>query len=363
MSYANLSVTSHTFQVVATDGASNVDATPAERTWTVVPPPDTTAPDTVIDSGPSGSVVDTSATFSFSATEPSTFQCRLDGAASTPCTSPMSYANLSVTSHTFQVVATDGASNVDATPAERTWTVVPPPDTTAPDTVIDSGPSGSVVDTSATFSFSATEPSTFQCRLDGAASTPCTSPVSYANLSVTSHTFQVVATDGASNVDATPAERTWTVVPPPPELIGNPGFELGTSGWQGEVSTNTLSRVAGGHSGGWAAQISNSQAGGTCGLDDKPSWVSVTQAGPYTASIWVRSDTPGLTLRLRVREFASGVQQGSTTSTVALTTSWQRVTVTYTPVAPGQSSLDFEAYTLNSPVGVCFQADDASITH
>jgi hypothetical protein len=38
------------------------------------------------------------------------------------------------------------------------------------------------------------------------------------------------------------------------------------------------------------------------------------------------------------------------------------VTAVYTPVAPG-SSLDFEAFTVNSPVGVCLQADDASITH
>jgi hypothetical protein len=39
------------------------------------------------------------------------------------------------------------------------------------------------------------------------------------------------------------------------------------------------------------------------------------------------------------------------------------MTAAYTPVAPGQSSLDFEAFTSNSPVGVCLQADDASITH
>jgi hypothetical protein len=129
------------------------------------------------------------------------------------------------------------------------------------------------------------------------------------------------------------------------------------------VSTNTLSRVAGGHSGGWAAEVSNTLAGGNCGLDDKPSWVSVTQAGAYTASIWARSDTPGLTLKLRVREYVSGVQQGSVSTTVALTSWWQQVTAVYTPVAPGLSSLDFEAFTVNSPVGVCFQADDASITH
>jgi hypothetical protein len=101
---------------------------------------------------------------------------------------------------------------------------------------------------------------------------------------------------------------------------------------------------------------------GNCGLDDKPSWVSATQAGAYTASIWVRSDTPGLTLKLRVREYVGGALQGSVVKSVALTSSWQQVTSNYTPVAPGQSSLDYEAFTTNTPVGVCFQADDASIT-
>ena len=77
------------------------------------------------------------------------------------------------------------------------------------------------------------------------------------------------------------------------DLVGNPGFEVDTSGWKGDAATNTLSRVAGGHSGGWAAEVSNSAAGANCGIDDQPSWVSLTQAGAYTASIWARSDTPG----------------------------------------------------------------------
>ncbi|HEX9847626.1 MAG TPA: hypothetical protein VGB33_04330 [Acidimicrobiia bacterium] len=239
----------------------------------------------------------------------------------------------------------------------------PSPDTTPPDTFIDSGPSGSVVDTSATFSFSASETSTFQCRLDGAAFAPCTSPVSYENLTAGTHTFLVAATDGSFNVDASPAERSWTVVEPSSELIGNPGFEVDTSGWNGNASANTLSRVAGGHSGGWAVEASNTVAGGNCGVDDKPSWVSFTQAGAYTASIWARSDTPGLTFKLRMREYAGGVLQGSVSKSMTLTSSWQQVTAVYTPVAPGSSNLDFQAYTVNSPVGVCFQADDASIAH
>jgi hypothetical protein len=239
----------------------------------------------------------------------------------------------------------------------------PPPDTTPPDTTIDSGPAGSVTDTSATFSFSSTEPGTFQCSLDGAAFASCTSPTSYSGLAATSHTFQVAAVDESLNVDASPAERTWTVLPPAINLVGNPGFEVDTSGWTGDAASNTLSRVAGGHSGGWAAQISNTVAGANCGVSDKPNWVTTTQAGAYTVGIWARSDTPGLTFRVRVREYAGGVLQGSISTSVALTSSWQLVTTAYTPVAPGSSTLDVEAYTISSPVGVCVQVDDASITH
>jgi len=90
--------------------------------------------------------------------------------------------------------------------------------------------------------------------------------------------------------------------------------------------------------------------------------VSVTQNGTYTVTMWARSDAPGRTLKLRVREYAGGAKQGTVTENLALTSSWQQVSVVYTPVAPG-SSLDVDAFTSNSPVGVCFQADDVSITH
>jgi PKD repeat protein len=84
-------------------------------------------------------------------------------------------------------------------------------DTTPPETFIDSGPPASTSSTSATFTFHASEPSTFTCDLDGAGFVPCTSPQSYSGLAATSHTFQVVATDAATISDPTPASATWTV--------------------------------------------------------------------------------------------------------------------------------------------------------
>ena len=85
-------------------------------------------------------------------------------------------------------------------------------DSTAPDTVITSGPSGSVLSTSATFEFTSPEAgSTFQCSLDGGSYRACASPTTDTNLSGGSHVFRVRAVDGAGNVDASPASRSWTV--------------------------------------------------------------------------------------------------------------------------------------------------------
>jgi hypothetical protein len=179
---------------------------------------DTTPPETTITSGAAEGeplTVD-SAMFGFSSSEiGSTFECSLDGDVFASCSSPQSYANLSEGSHTFAVRATDAAANTDVTPASTTFSV----DTIAPNTTIDSGPSGTITVADATFAFSSPEAgATFECSLDGAAYSACTSPQSFTSLSVGQHTFSVRATDAAGNTNATPATRTWTVEAPPPPL-------------------------------------------------------------------------------------------------------------------------------------------------
>jgi hypothetical protein len=195
----------HTFDLRSVDWAGNRDATPASRTWTV----DATPPDTSIGSGPSGTVNATTAAFAVASTKPgSTFSCALDGAAFAPCSSSPTYTGLSDGPHTFDTRATDAVGNMDPTPATRTWTV----DTVAPDTSIDSGPSGAVGSSSASFGVSSSEPgSTFECGLDGAAFAACASSPSYAGLADGAHTLVVRAIDVAGNVDGSPASRAWTV--------------------------------------------------------------------------------------------------------------------------------------------------------
>ena len=93
-------------------------------------------------------------------------------------------------------------------------------DQTPPETTISSGPSGSVPNGQATFGFTSSESgSTFQCSLDAAAYTACSSPKAYSGLAKGSHTFKVRAVDATGNVDASPATRTWTAAGDPTPAV------------------------------------------------------------------------------------------------------------------------------------------------
>jgi large repetitive protein len=223
-SYTGLSQGGHTFAVKAVDQAGNESAV-ATRTWTV----DTTAPPTpTIVSGPSGTVSEVDATFTFSDTEAGVaFFCQLDGGGFSPCTSPAAYTGLGAGSHTFQVRARDTAGN-DSAAAARTWTI----DTGGPTVTITGSPSNPTNQTTAAFTFTASEAgSTFECRLDGGAYSSCTSPRSYTGLDERAHTFEVKATDPAGNAGPA-ASFTWTVdlTAPVVTITGGPSNPSTSSG-------------------------------------------------------------------------------------------------------------------------------------
>ena len=94
---------------------------------------------------------------------------------------------------------------------------MPPPDTEAPETTIDSGPPADGNDTSPGFEFSSSESgSTFECRLDAAAFAACQSPYAPGELDFGDHVFEVRATDAAVNTDASPASVSFRISEPPP---------------------------------------------------------------------------------------------------------------------------------------------------
>jgi hypothetical protein len=102
------------------------------------------------------------------------------------------------------------AGSDDGAPARYTWTIVALDDPDPPTTTIESGPSGETTSTSATFTFTASEPgATFGCELDGGSDVPCTSPTTYTGLVPGAHRFRVRATGKGGT--GPHAEREWTI--------------------------------------------------------------------------------------------------------------------------------------------------------
>ena len=118
-------------------------------------PQDTTPPETSITGGTGiDDRVHLGEAFFFVASEAgSSFECSLDGADWSSCSSPTTYAGLALSSHQFAVRARDPAGNVDATPAARQLDdrrhsePEPPVDNTPPQTSIVSGPAKNTTST------------------------------------------------------------------------------------------------------------------------------------------------------------------------------------------------------------------------
>ena len=88
------------------------------------------------------------------------------------------------------------------------------PDTTAPDTQIESGPGGTITTEQATFTFGghpAADTARIQCRIDSEPFADCASPKTFTGLSDGPHTAEFRAEDAAGNQDPTPATRTFNV--------------------------------------------------------------------------------------------------------------------------------------------------------
>ncbi len=235
--YTSLADGTYTFSVRATNSGST-DQSPATRSFTV----DTAAPQTTIDTGPTGPTGSNAPSFAFSSSEtPSTFECKLDGPGATTgtyasCTSPRAYSALADGTYTFSVRATDAAANVDATPATRSFTV----DTVAPQTTIDSGPTGPTGSNCAVVRvLGERAPSTFQCKLDG----PGAATGTYATCTVAAGLHRAGGRDvhvlgprdrRRRERRSTPATRSFTVDTAAPQTTINTG-PTGPTGEQRSV--------------------------------------------------------------------------------------------------------------------------------
>jgi Right handed beta helix region len=217
-------------------------------------PQDTTPPETSISAKPASMTGSTSAKLFFAASEEgSSFECELDGGGWSSCSSPTTYAGLSLGSHQFSVRAKDPAGNVDATPAAWQWTIEdtsepePPVDNTPPQTSIVRGPAKNTTSTVANFALSSTESeSTFDCNLDSGGWESCAATPTYSELEAGEHKFSARAIDTTGNVDPTPVARDWTIEEPPPppgEIADCTTTVTSTSAARSAVSTAAVGAV------------------------------------------------------------------------------------------------------------------------
>jgi len=169
---------------------------------------DGTPPTIGLTSTPSDPSGDPGAVFGFSANEVvNGFQCSLDGAPFSACSSGVTYGPLGDGGHSFVVRATDLAGNTSSA-VTYTWTI----DATAPPApaLTDAPQDPSGVGT-ARFSFSdADSTASFQCQLDGGGFSACSSPKEYSGLGDGSHTFGVKAVDPIGHESGV-TTYTWAV--------------------------------------------------------------------------------------------------------------------------------------------------------
>jgi hypothetical protein len=93
-------------------------------------------------------------------------------------------------------------------------------DTDPPAATITSAPTGATSSTSATFAFKSNEGGSFQCRVDNAAFSACSSPRTVSGLGDGKHTFNVRAIDLVGNIQPTPAASSFCT-PGGSEVAGN----------------------------------------------------------------------------------------------------------------------------------------------
>ncbi|MFN8157838.1 MAG: metallophosphoesterase [Candidatus Nanopelagicales bacterium] len=181
------------------------------------------APNTLLDSAPAASTSSTSATFTFhSSRTPATYTCRLDGAAGTACTSPVTYSGLAAGSHTFSVAATSGGAT-DTTPATATWRV----DVSAPTTPASLTANG-VTPTSVALTWSASTDDVgvtgYDVLRDGAKLTSVGAVTTWTDSTVaaaSTHTYALVARDAAGNTSTAtaPVTAVTAATPAAPDTV------------------------------------------------------------------------------------------------------------------------------------------------
>lgn len=210
--YTGLSDGAHRFEVRQVNQKS-IAGDAAVFNWTV----DLSVPSAPVITVPTA-VPTKSVTITVTAEEGAKLECKVDSATEwSPCASPLELNDLSEATHTIEVRQRDAAGNYSQSRTAQ-WAV----DMKAPAAPSVKGqPAAFTKVNSAKITLTGEKglAGGFECALDTAEWTPCTSPVSYSRLSAKAHAFSVRQRDLAGNVS--PVKRvTWTIDTVAPALTG-----------------------------------------------------------------------------------------------------------------------------------------------
>jgi large repetitive protein len=143
-------------------------------------------------------------------------ECSLDAAEFAVCAPPVKLTALLAGYHNFKIRAYDKAGNMSL-PYSYNWTI----DLSVPTVSFSQMPLAITNKTTATFAFSGTGITTYECQLDAAAFALCTSPAALTNLGAGSHTFKVRGKNSAGTTSET-IMFSWivdTVTPSLPVIV------------------------------------------------------------------------------------------------------------------------------------------------
>ena len=208
----------------AVDVAGNVEAVQTSAEAHV----DGAVPETTLETSIAAFTADAAPAIAFSTTAPGAgFECALDGAELSSCTSPFVPAGrLSDGPHTFAVRAVSRAGVLDPTPATAGFVV----DTAAPAApTFTEQPDATTADTTARFAYAAEQNATLRCAVDDGPAADCADTLVLEQVAVGPHTLRVTARDRAGN-ESVAATVAWTVTQviaaPTPTPTATPGPPL-----------------------------------------------------------------------------------------------------------------------------------------
>jgi hypothetical protein len=218
---------------------------------------DTTPPTTAITSAPAALTNSASASFEFSANESATFECNLDNAGYTSCSSPRVYVDMGDGEHTFLVRATDGAGNIGE-PANHSWTV----DATGPSVAITAPADGAVYAQGSTVAaeFSCTDSGSGIASCEGnvasGAAIDTSAPGSFefavtgtdiaGNSTTVTHSYQIaIVKDNAAPVNTVPGQQRSLLGLRPVTFAGNTAITVTDADAGEELVEVTLTATRG----------------------------------------------------------------------------------------------------------------------